>query len=638
MATQKLIGIFATDISSRVQSSLYEAIHQKATTLGYHLVMFSGTTDNTDLHTTATITYHLLDLAEQMNFAAFLIHAQSIAKPEMVSRIMEMGKRKNIPVFLYDSESAGITDTEGSITINPDYKQGFADGVKHLIEVHHCKNIYMLGGLKDNKYSDDRIDMYRQEMEAHGIPYAEEQIGYGDFWEIPATDAVNRFLDSDLPKPDAICCANDSMAIAACKTLRKRGLKVPEDVLVAGFDGIEDGKLNEPNISTSEPKLDAVADFIFGVLEEGRQEKEFLVPLEFTPKESCGCGYHNSIADRREMARLVENTRQSNWQEYMLSIMQVRLMDSSLLSDNVDYMKGLLDLFKSYDHLICFRNDIECCADYTEGLSKMRVHLNKGMLPERNYEHFDVEELMPDFEQMIENSPAESIFVFKLVFCAEKLFGYHVVRTGEYISHEIELFEHCSENFSNIVENTLRNMRLKNATQKLNEMYEQMSEIYIKDTMTGIYNRHGYYQKLDEYLQREDLKDGYMHIISVDMDGMKKINDNYGHLEGDNAIKAVAATIRDCFAQPCITARFGGDEFMIALFTSTEEEPTTDKISQKLNTYVKTLPMLADKEYTVGISVGQAIVKVSEIADIKLIEKLADDAMYINKRDRKKQR
>ena len=181
-------------------------------------------------------------------------------------------------------------------------------------------------------------------------------------------------------------------------------------------------------------------------------------------------------------------------------------------------------------------------------------------------------------------------------------------------------------------------MRLMLANRKLSEMYERMSQIYIRDTMTELYNRHGYYQSLEEYLKREDLKNGFLHIISIDMDGMKAINDHYGHLEGDHAISSVARAINDCFSQPCISARFGGDEFMVAIFTEDGEEPSNERISMKLNQYLKNSVMLAGKEYEVGVSVGQAIVKISEIKDIKTIEKLADDCMYEEKRKRKNRR
>lgn len=638
MSTKKLIGIFATDISSRVQSNLYRELNEKAQQLGYNLVLFSGTFDKVNFDKTTLLTLKLYEMAENMEFAAFIIHAQSIGNLEMIYYLIEMGKRKNIPVFAYDGEALGLSSMDGVITLNPDYKRGFAESVRHLIEHHSCRNIFMLAGLKDNKYSDDRIEMYRAEMEAHGIPYSEAQIGYGNFWEIPAIAAVEKFLDSGLPTPDAICCANDAMAITATKVLKSRGLRVPEDVLITGFDGIEDGKYNFPAIATCEPNLEAVADFIFDSIEGRNTNRDYMIPLCFQPKESCGCSYRDKLEDKKEIALLVDNSRRASWMEHMLATMEVELIDSGVLSDSIGYMEGALKLFEKYSSLFCIRDDLESATDYTEPFEKMRVHLNAGFLPGKEYEAFPVNNVIPDYEAVLESAQPGEIFMVRLIHCANKLYGYHVVRTTGYTSNEVRLLGQFTERFTYIIESMLRNSRLKLATRKLSEMYDRMSEIYIRDTMTGLYNRHGYYQELQEYLKRSDILKGYIQIISVDMDGMKQINDNYGHMEGDNAIKAVAKAISECFAHPCISARFGGDEFTVALFTETGEEPTAEKLSLKLNNYLKTVSLLADKEYSVGVSVGRAVAKLSEVGDLKDVEKLADDRMYINKRARKAKR
>lgn len=635
MNSKKLIGIFATDVSAGVQGNLYTVLHEKAMNMGYTLVLFSGSYETSELISTSPVAWSLFSLAENMDFVAFFIHAQSIGNLDLINRIITMGKSKQIPIFVYDGETVGFTKTEGVISIEPDYKQGFAEGVKHLIEYHHCKNIFMLAGIKDNKYSDDRIEMYRREMESHGIDYCEEQIGYGDFWEDPSIEAVNRFLDSDLPTPEAICCANDTMAIAAAKVLRKRGYRVPEDILVTGFDGIEDGKFNFPGISTCEPKLEAVADFVFDILSGKESTDEFLIPLVFYPKESCGCASGNIMEIKREIPRLFESMRLYSWQHHMVATMQFELIDSCVLEELTGYMNGILDLFKSYSHLFCFRDGIECEMDYKEPFEKMRVFLNQGFLEDKEYDTFSVDEIIPGFDRVIADTGAEDMVFFKLIHSGEKKYGYFITRVGYYSSNELRILGHLSESVTIVVESILRNIRLKHANQKLSEMYERMSEIYIRDTMTGLYNRHGYYRCLEEYVKREDLKDGFIHVISIDMDGMKSINDGFGHLEGDNAIKAVAQAINECFAKPCISARFGGDEFVVAIFTEDDNEPTSENISFKLNDFLNHSPLLTDKEYNVGVSVGQAVVKLSEIEDMKTIEKMADDCMYEDKRKRK---
>ncbi len=635
MSEKKLIGVFGSDISSRLQGNLYSELHKKATELGYNLLIFSGNYDKVEFRYTEPATEDLFALAENIDFKAFVIHAQSLGDRAMIDKLIAMGKRKHIPVFLYDGDSMGIPRMEEVYSINPNYKQGFAEGVRHLIEHHGCRNIFMLGGMRNNQYSDDRIEMYRREMDAHGIPYKEEQIGYGDFWENPATEELNRFLDSDLPTPEAICCANDTMAITAVKVLSKRGLKVPEDVLVTGFDGIEDGRYHFPSISSCEPMLETVSEYVFNVLLGTEQSMEFLIPLKFTPKDSCGCRQGYGIQERMEMTGFVDNMRVNSWQHHMLATMQFELMDSTNLADIIEFMNGTLDLFREYGYVYCFRQDIENCLDYTKKFRQMRVQMNKKVMKTMDRSVFPVDQIFPDFDTVIENSAPEDIYVFRLIHNGDKQYGYVVVQAKDYSSNDLRLIGEFNESVTIVIESIIRNRHLYLANQKLSEMYAQMSEIYIRDTMTGLYNRHGYYQMLNEYMNRADLKDSYVHIISIDMDGMKHINDNYGHLEGDVAIKAVAQAINECFSQPCISARFGGDEFSVALFTDAGDKPATGKLLSKMNHYLQNLPALAQKEYSVVVSLGQAVAKLSEVTDFKVIEKLADDRMYEEKRKHK---
>lgn len=631
----KLIGVFATEISSRVQGSLYKKLHKKAKTLGYNMVFFSANLERLNSADTDRSSFELFEMAERMTFSAFIIHAQSLRNPEFIKYIIDMGKRKDVPIFVYDCDMYELSEEDGIITINLDYKQGFAECVDHLLEHHGCKNIYMLAGMKGNRFSEDRIEVYKREMISHGLSVSDDKILYGDFWEVPAKEAVNKLLDSGLPIPEAICCANDSMAIAAAKTLAERGYRVPEDVRVTGFDGIEDGRYNFPVISTCQPVFDGIPDFVFDAIERDIRSGAFLVPLKFYPKESCGCENTDVINDRIEMARLMENTRQNSWQHSMLSNMQLQLMDSCNLKDITVYMNGIIAMFKGYKHLYCIRDNIEYLEDCTGPFGDMNVQLNMDFLEDKDYGVFSAKDIIPNFDNVIMNAEPDEIFIFRIMQSVVKKYGYSVIRANYYSTTQIKIFAQFAESFTNMMEIILRNRRLEQANQKLSDMYERMSEIYIRDMMTGLYNRNGYYGELDVYVAREDIRDKYIHVVTVDMDGMKQINDTYGHQEGDIAIKAVGKAISDCFAHPFIGARFGGDEFMVSLFSESGEHPGQKQISSRLNNYLKSMPSLQGKEYTVGVSVGHAVCKVSELTDIFALEKQADDLMYNDKRRRK---
>ena len=281
MNTRKLIGVFATEISSRIQGNFYKELHKNATRLGYNLIFFEADHKRINQSDTSHTAPILFGFAENIEFKAFVIHAQSLGMPEVINELIDMGKRRHIPVFVYDCEAFDIKKEAGVYPIVTDYKGGFAKSVRHLIEYHKCKNIFMIAGIKGNSYSEDREAAYREEMSKAGLPVLDGQVGYGDFWEIPAINALQGFLDGDLATPDAICCANDSMAIAVTRELKNRGIRVPEDIRITGFDGIDDGKYNFPVISTCEPQLNAVSEYIFEVLEGGAENRDMLIPLEF---------------------------------------------------------------------------------------------------------------------------------------------------------------------------------------------------------------------------------------------------------------------------------------------------------------------------------------------------------------------
>jgi len=631
----KLIGVFATEISSRIQGELYTILHKKATECGYNLVFFSANLERLNSSGIEEDSLFLFEMAERMDFSAFIVHALSIGSRVIIDYIIAMGKRKNIPIIIYDCDDYDFSDEDGVVVINLDYKQGFAEGVKHVLDYHNCKNVYMLAGMKGNEFSEDRIDVYKREMAARGLSVTDDMIMYGDFWELPAEAAINYMIDSGIPMPEAICCANDSMAIAAAKALENRGYKVPEDVIITGFDGIDDGKYNVPVIATCEPRLELVPDYIFKCIEQDVRSDVYFVPFMYVPKESCGCENEHADNDRRNMAKMMENIRQNSWHHSMLSNMQLELIDSNVINDINEYMCGIVKLYKGFSHIYCIRDDIECVDDCTGAFDKLRIQMNIDFMPDKDYGVFNKDEVFPGYSEIVGNADKDEMFIFRMLQSVHKKFGFCVTRSKFYSSNEIKVFAQFAESYTNMLESVLRNKRLTQANQKLSEMYERMSEIYIRDMMTGLYNRTGYYNELNEYVKREDISQGYIHVVSVDMDGMKQINDNYGHQEGDNAIKAVAKSINDCFAQPCICARFGGDEFMVSLFTANEDKPSTEQISERLNKYLKSLAMLQDKEYSVGVSVGHAVLKVSDMKDIKTLEKIADDFMYVDKRKRK---
>lgn len=151
------------------------------------------------------------------------------------------------------------------------------------------------------------------------------------------------------------------------------------------------------------------------------------------------------------------------------------------------------------------------------------------------------------------------------------------------------------------------------------------------DSLTGVYTRNIAEDLISDYLNNNIS----FYVIFMDIDGLKYVNDKYGHEEGDFYIRKVSDIIRDVFSTSCI-ARFGGDEFVVV----TEDN---NVYNNNLNTNVCYESVLAiekqyQKPYPTSISYGMVNVKKNSHYDVRHIIKIADERMYEFKIRNKKQR
>lgn len=122
-------------------------------------------------------------------------------------------------------------------------------------------------------------------------------------------------------------------------------------------------------------------------------------------------------------------------------------------------------------------------------------------------------------------------------------------------------------------------------------------------------------------------------ISFIDMDGLKFINDNYGHNEGDFAIQRLAGVIRECCSTKYICGRFGGDEFVV--FGTNVQESDADNLSRRFNEALKNINDFIQKPYTISASIGSIITVAQSSDTLYSIINQADDKMYERKKERK---
>ncbi len=163
--------------------------------------------------------------------------------------------------------------------------------------------------------------------------------------------------------------------------------------------------------------------------------------------------------------------------------------------------------------------------------------------------------------------------------------------------------------------------------------YETIS---MTDGLTGLPNIHVYERQLSHLFQIAKRYKRAFSLAIIDIDNFKAINDTYGHLAGDFAIKSLAETIVRTFRKPDITIRYGGDEFVV-LFPESKEEQAEVAI-QRLKNQIngKEFVMMDGKRILVSISVGLAGYR-EEYQNESEIFQIADKNMYKEKLAKKQQ-
>ncbi len=165
--------------------------------------------------------------------------------------------------------------------------------VSHLIEVHGCREIAYIQGPPGSPESADRYRGYADALKSHGLAVDPTRIVPGDF-KLPAgVRAVDLLLDERKASFDSLVAANDMMAFGAVARLQERGLRIPADILVCGFDDIEESAYSNPPLTTARQSFRQMgrrsAELLLALLDGSPAPEKEIVPADLVVRRSCGC-------------------------------------------------------------------------------------------------------------------------------------------------------------------------------------------------------------------------------------------------------------------------------------------------------------------------------------------------------------
>ena len=619
------IAVFVAGLDEEYQSSIISGINSYARKNRINVSYFAAYGGVLNSKCFDIGEYSIYSLADLSRFDGAVLMINTINDAGIKQQIVDMVRKTSTPAVIF-----GCQDYPDIFNISIDNKNPIADMVRHVVNEHGAKVINYISGPVTNPEARDRLGAFRDTMAELGLTVEEDRIFYGEFRSADGYNAVEEFIRSGKELPDAFICANDAMALAAISALEQYGLCVPLDVIVTGFDNIFSAQNNCPALTTVTRPLSEMGTQGLKVLLDiisGSKPSPVVVDASCLFTESCGCKL--SIPDdyTEYKKRTFNKIELTNYYINRLNILNAHLAESETAQDNFSKITDFVRELGFPQFMLCLAEDWQDVFSSGDpgklfsGTLTAPIIWNEG--ESSSVEYFNGRDMFP---VPLENGG--NICYFLPLHFREHCLGYYIVINNDFPTKSL-LCHTLSMNISHSLENIRKLTHLNSAMEELNKLY-------VIDPLCNIYNRNGFIRITNDIFNNCIKENSPVMLTFIDMDGLKFINDNYGHNEGDFAIQRLASVISESCRQNQICARFGGDEFVI--FSHHTAEGDAEAIERRINSKLDSINSIICKPYKISASLGSVNTIASPDKTLYSLIKQADDIMYEVKKLKKNSR
>jgi DNA-binding LacI/PurR family transcriptional regulator/signal transduction histidine kinase len=303
-----VIGFLAARFDEPYQNAVWQGAVEEAERVGAALVFFGGQRVGSPIGYEA-LDNIAFDLAKHSGMSGLIVMSNVIGtyltpeeQEEFLLRFVDM------PVVSIGFEFKKVP------SVRIEASGGMSSIAEHLVRAHGRSRFLFLAGPKGHLEAEARKAEFLRGV-ASLAPVATDakeagrvEVLYGDFTEEDAREKVSLFLDSE-PNVDAIVAANDLMAVGAMRALADRGIDVPREVSVTGFDDTENSRFSIPPLTTVRQPVAVLGRMAVNKIAAklGLADEEFSTPppVSFVVRESCGC---SRVPEREEPSSLDEES------------------------------------------------------------------------------------------------------------------------------------------------------------------------------------------------------------------------------------------------------------------------------------------------------------------------------------------
>lgn len=630
------IAVMVAGIDEEYQNSILEGIIDCAKAHHANVSCFSSFSGVIANNRYDTGEYNIYELVNEKKFDAMILMTNTIGNLEERAKIIHRARASGLPVVVLDGE-----DDEDFYHVRINNTKAMREIVHHVIAEHDAEQICFVSGPLANPEARARYQAFLEVMEEHQLPVVENQVYFGEFRAIDGKKAVEAFMSAGMPTPDAIICANDAMALAVVAELEKHDYCVPDDIIVTGFDNTYNARHYCPSLTTVARPLNEAGyracEMLLHVLNHPEEKTERTITLDAYPvfAESCGCCKDiskNIRQYKKSTFQLIDDCRSNI---LLLNRLTSELSETETIEENFNVIKNFIGELDCECYCICLCSEWEGVFRdfYAQGAEgEYRIHgytkhmsapliWNKGEFS--TVQKFNSADMFP-----VPLETGGNISYFLPLHFRERCLGYYVITNSDFpiksmLCHSLML------SISNSIENIRKLIHL-------NKVIHELDKLYVLDPMCGIYNRNGFIRVTDKLLKQCQAQERSVMISFIDMDGLKLINDHYGHKEGDFALQRLTSVIQECCGDDKVCARFGGDEFII--FGADSDEDDMEKLENDFRKKLSEVNSIIMKPYNIDASIGTVVANVTP--DDKLFELItqADAIMYEQKKRKKTSR
>lgn len=630
MYHSKKIGVFISHIMGFYQQNVCQGIIDKALEYGYTAEIFASM-DGENLGDYSLGEESILKIPNFDEFSGVIFASATYPQSDLKEQIsVTLMQKCRCPVI----DIAENNDIFPSITLENNSTTG--ELVRHLTSVHGNKRICYLGCETESYFSDSREAYYRNAMSEAGLTVQPNDVYTAAYTSESVTSALWHFT-SNGSKPDAVVCYNDHMALLFMEAAFKNGYRIPEDFAVTGCDHSEEGQNVTPCLtSVSFPVYELGSAAVKCLIKQIKGEDipmHTQIPAHVIIGDSCGCHsatVKNSIFYQRSLLNRIDDIEKSIFTSMRMSATFQNITD---IDDGMDLLETYIQsISHCQEFYLCLYDGWDSVSSHILELTEQihapllndDIHLklavrNGKRLPECS---FTKNTLLPEH---ISNH-SDAAYLYMPLFFKNKEFGY-VALSYEHnrINYHLQ-FVHW---FMNINQMLQRICDARNTS----ALVTHLEELYTRDALTGLLNKHGYMHQ--EELMFNDAIAGGKTLTGFifDLNGLKYINDTFGHNEGDFAIQVIGQTLLSTTRSDDICARFSGDKFYLLSANYSEEEAADllIHVQKYLNNYNK----LSHKVYDITASGGFAQIAPlpgDSRENLKKLYSAADKAMQLQKR------